>query len=326
MADVAKLAGVSQQTVSRVVNDSVEVRPETRERVRAAMRMLDYSPNSVARALATGRSRTLGVISYKTTLYGPASTLFAIERAAHLAGYHVSITSLRTSAGREALDAVERFRIQGVAGILVIAPQREVALALMRVPADVAVVAVESGPALGLPLVTVDNVRGAELATSHLLSLGHSTVWHVAGPADWTEAEQRISGWRTALSDAGAVAPPLLRGDWNASSGYALAASVPPEASAIFAANDQMALGLLRALREAGRSVPGDVSLVGFDDIPEASYFTPPLTTVRQDFMELGQRGLALLLREMDGRGRSARLETISPALVARASARRRAG
>jgi DNA-binding LacI/PurR family transcriptional regulator len=145
------------------------------------------------------------VISYKTTLYGPASTLFAIERAAHLAGYHVSITSLRTFAGPEALDAVERFRMQGVAGILVIAPQREVASALLRVPVDVAVVAVESGPAHGLPLVTVDNVRGAELATSHLLSLGHATVWHVAGPADWTEAEQRIAGWRSALAAAGAA-------------------------------------------------------------------------------------------------------------------------
>jgi DNA-binding LacI/PurR family transcriptional regulator len=263
------------------------------------------------------------VISYNTTLYGPASTLFAIEQAAHLAGYHVSITSLRTSAGSEALDAVERFRMRGVAGILVIAPEREVASALLRVPVDDAVVAVESGPAHGLPLVTVDNVRVAELATSHLLSLGHATVWHVAGPADWTEAEQRIAGWRSALAAAGAAAPPLLRGDWNPSSGYALATSLPRDATAVFAANDQMALGLLRALREAGRVVPDDISLVGFDDIPEAAYFTPPLTTVRQDFMELGRSGLELLLREIHGRGRSTRLLTISPGLVVRESSRR---
>ena len=164
MADVARLAGVSHQTVSRVLNDPDQVRDETRERVEAAMEMLDYRPNSVARALVTGQTRTLGVVSFDTTQYGPASTLFAVERAAHEAGYHVSIASARRPDPRSTLDAVERFRVQGVDGILVIAPQADATLSVLSLPADVAVVAVEAGPEDGVPVVTVDHAAGAAAA------------------------------------------------------------------------------------------------------------------------------------------------------------------
>jgi DNA-binding LacI/PurR family transcriptional regulator len=222
MADVARVAGVSHQTVSRVINDADHVRPETRERVLRAMVELDYRPNPVARALVTGRSRTLGVVSFDTTLYGPASTLFGIERAAHTEGYFVSIVSVTSLDRASVLGAVERLRAQGVDGILIITPQELAAEAVLHVPPDLAVVAVEAGPEEQVPVVAVDQFAGAVAATEHLLALGHRTVWHVAGPSDWLEARQRIDGWAAALEAAGADAPPLLTGDWSARSGYEL--------------------------------------------------------------------------------------------------------
>jgi DNA-binding LacI/PurR family transcriptional regulator len=322
MSDVARLAGVSHQTVSRVINDSDHVRAETRERVLLAMRQLDYRPNSVARALVTGRSRTLGVVSFDTTLYGPASTLFGIERAAHEAGYFITIASMEALDRNSVLDAVERLRLQGVDGILVIAPHVGAARALLQVPSGIPLVAVEAGPADAVPVVAIDQFGGARMATRHLLELGHRTVWHIAGPSDWLEAEQRVGGWRRALEAVAAEIPEPLAGDWSPSSGYELGQrlATEPGVTAIFVANDQMALGAVRALHEAGRRIPHDVSVVGFDDIPEAPYFTPPLTTIRQDFDEMGRRSLRLLLDTMQsGDGVPAHLE-LAPELIVRAS------
>jgi DNA-binding LacI/PurR family transcriptional regulator len=322
MADVARVAGVSNQTVSRVINGADHVRPETRERVLQAMRELDYRPNSLARALVTGRSRTLGVVSFDTTLYGPASTLFEIERAAHAQGYFVSIVSVTSLDRASVLGAVERLHAQGVDGILIIAPQEAAAEAVMHVSPDVPVVAVEAGPDEAVPVVAVDQVAGARAATQHLLDLGHRTVWHVAGPPDWLEARQRIAGWTAALDEAGAGIPPLLSGDWSALSGYELGQRLATvrEITAIFAANDQMALGILRALDEAGRRVPDDISIVGFDDIPEARFFSPPLTTVRQDFNEIGRQSFMLLLGEIAAPRRTSARVIVQPELQVRAS------
>jgi DNA-binding LacI/PurR family transcriptional regulator len=322
MADVAKLAGVSLQTVSRVINDSPHVRADTRDRVLDAMRKLEYQPNSVARALVTGRSRTLGVVSFDTTLYGPASTLFGIERAAHDAGYFVSIVSLKSLDRASVLSAVGRLRNQGVDGIIVIAPQESAAQTILQLPANVPIVAAEAGPDDSVPIVEVDQVEGARLATSHLLELGHRTVWHVSGPTDWLEAQDRVEGWRTTLEEAGAPPPRVLVGDWSARSGYELGRRLADTdgVTAVFVANDQMALGVLRALHEAGRRVPSDISVVGFDDIPEASYFMPPLTTVRQDFNEIGRRSLVRLLDQIKSGVRDPARETVAPALVVRAS------
>jgi DNA-binding LacI/PurR family transcriptional regulator len=310
MADVARLAGVSHQTVSRVLHDSPNVRGETRDRVLSAIRQLDYRPNSMARALATGRSKTLGVVSSDTTFYGPASTLLGIEHAAHEAGYAVSVASVRTLSRGVVLDAVHKFRDQGVDGVAVIAPLRSCADALRQLSPDFAVVAVEAVQSAAIPVATVDQRAGAAAATRHLLNLGHKTVWHVAGPADWQEAQERILGWRTALEAADAPVPPLLRGDWTPRSGYELGEAIlsTPELTAVFVANDQMALGLLRRLHEAGRQVPGHISVVGFDDVPEAAYFTPPLTTVRQDFAELGRRCLGILLALIEGQEQPSRV------------------
>src|SRR4051794_25959671 len=285
MADVAKLAGVSHQTVSRVVNGSADVRADTRQRVLAAMTMLDYRPNSAARALASGRSHTLGVVRVDTALHGPSSTLFGIERAAHAAGYNVSVASQRWLDVESTRRAVERLRSQGVDGLLVIGPQRDTAAVLRNVRQQIAVVTVEGWPDDGLPGVAAAHELGARMATQHLLEIGHDTVWHIAGPADSTDAQQRVRGWQSTLMNAGARIPQSLQGDWSAQSGYALGLEVlaRPEISAVFSGNDQMALGLLRRLHEAGRRVPEDINLVGFDDLPESPFFNPPLTTVRWD-------------------------------------------
>jgi DNA-binding LacI/PurR family transcriptional regulator len=322
MADVAKLAGVSHQTVSRVVNGSAHVRPETRRRVLAAMGELDYRPNPAARALVTGRSRTLGVVSFDTTLYGPASTLFAIEQAAHAAGYFITIVSLTMLDRVSVLGAVERLRVQGVDGVLVITPQEGAADALVNLPTGVPVVAVEAGRPNSVPLVAVDQFAGAANATRLLLDLGHPTVWHVAGPRDFLEAQLREDGWRSTLDAAGAEVPQMLVGDWSPRSGYRVGLQLADnlEVSAIFVANDQMALGVLRALHERGRDIPREVSVVGFDDIPEAQYFTPPLTTVRQDFGEVGRSSLRMLLELMQRSGHSPQRVTIAPELVVRRS------
>jgi DNA-binding LacI/PurR family transcriptional regulator len=321
MTDVARLAGVSYQTVSRVLNESPLVRGETRERVLAAIRELDYRPNSVARALVTGRSKALGVVTFDTKLYGPASTLLGIEQAAHDEGYAVSISSLRSLNRDTVLAAIEQLRNHGVDGVAVIAPIRAGFDALSHVRPDFPVVAAAAGSAASIPVASVDQAAGAAAATRYLLSLGHETVWHLAGPADWTEAEDRVHGWARELEAAGAELPPVLRGDWTPRSGYELGERLLeiPQLTAVLVANDQMALGLLRRLHEAGRQVPRDLSIVGFDDIPEAAYFTPPLTTLRQDFSELGRLCLQILLRRIEGELGPTRV-VVPPELVIRGS------
>jgi DNA-binding LacI/PurR family transcriptional regulator len=322
MSDVGRLAGVSHQTVSRVINGSPHVRPETRQRVIAAMLELDYRPNPMARALVTGRSNTLGVVSFDTTLYGPASTLFGIERAAHEAGYFIIVASLKALNRTSVTEAIDRLRMHGVDGILVIAPQDDAADALLHAPEDIPLVAVEAGPERDVPVVAVDQFGGAVAATRHLLELGHETVWHVGGPDGWLEARHRLNGWRTTLEQAGVEIPEPVLGDWSASSGYEIGRrlSALRAITAIFVANDQMALGVFRAMHEAGREIPLEISVVGFDDIPEAPYFTPPLTTIRQDFNELGSRGVRLLLQTMESGERLEPGPGVQPELVIRAS------
>lgn len=297
MGDVARLAGVSHQTVSRVINGGDRVAPETRARVEDAMRLLDYRPSSVARALVTGRSRTIGVIGFNTTLYGPASTLFGIERAAYDANYLTSVVSMPDLDGESVLRASERLRRHNVEGILAVAPHQAAIAAVARLAAQVPVVCAEAGPESHVASVQVDQRGGARAATQHLLDLGHSNVLHVAGPRSWQEAEIRVAAWRDTLLEAGIAPVPPMFGDWSSASGYRLGKEIAqlPDVTAVFCSNDQMALGLMRALAEAGLQVPGDVSVVGFDATPDAAYFNPPLTTVRQDFIEVGRKGFDLL-------------------------------
>lgn len=302
LADVAVLAGVSHMTVSRVINDSELVRPATRDRVKAAIESLGYRPNTAARALVTGRTGTLGVVTMDSTLYGPASTLYGIERAARDAGFAITVASVSKPGGKSIAEAVESLQRQAVEGIVVIAPHVATAEALEFAPKDIPLVAVGSATP-PIPTVSVNQYDGARLATEHLLSLGHDTVWHVSGPADWLEAAERERGWRETLAAHGARAPRVIQGDWSPRSGYEAGKSLARKSTvgAVFVANDQMALGLLRAFAEAGIAVPKDIHVVGFDDVPEAEFFNPPLTTVRQDFNELGRRTFDLLSEQMNG-------------------------
>jgi DNA-binding LacI/PurR family transcriptional regulator len=322
MADVARLAGVSHQTVSRVLNDHPNVRPRTRESVLAAIRELNYRRNAAARTLVTGRTNTIGVISFGTTLYGPASMLHSIERAAH-PKFSVLIASLPQLDKHSMLAAAERLLDQRVDGIIVIAQVASAVRALTAIAGDVPLVGVGCGIAAPLPSVVIDNPAGAAAATRYLLDLGHRTVHHVAGPTQFLDAEDRIDGWQGELLAAGKQPPRVLHGDWSARSGYEIGHQLAemPGVSAVFSANDQMALGLLRAFSDRGLRVPDDISLVGFDDIPEAGYFVPPLTTVRQDFTDLGRGALHLLVDGILGDQQLQPPPPVEPELIVRASA-----
>ncbi|MGP8207737.1 MAG: LacI family DNA-binding transcriptional regulator [Acidimicrobiales bacterium] len=324
ITDVAKLAHVSHQTVSRVLNAHPNVTPLTRARVLAAIEQLGYRPNAAARALATGRSKTLGVVTLNTTLFGPVSTLYGIEQAARAAGYFLSVVSPQSIDRDSVRDAAGRLADQHVEGIVVIAPLVSATEALDGLPTNMPVVVVEGDPRVDLAAVTVDQVAGARAATTFLLSCGHRTVFHVAGPSEWQEAQGRVAGWLSALEGSGAEVTSALSGDWTARSGYRAGRSLAgvPEATAIFVANDQMALGVLLALHECHRRVPEDVSVIGFDDIPESAYFTPPLTTVRQDFDQVGRASLRLLLDQIESGARSVDRVMVPSELVVRRSTR----
>jgi DNA-binding LacI/PurR family transcriptional regulator len=321
MTDVATAAGVSHVTVSRVLNGTAPVSPATRARVEAALHRLGYRPNAAARALVTGRSGQLSVVFFDTTLYGPASALFAIEQAARRENYSVSILSLPQIDRASMAEAVARLRAQAVDGTIIVAPHTSATAALRTVPADLPAVVVGGATAPGLPSVTLDQEGGARLATRHLLDLGHRTVWHVAGPEDWVDARGRLKGWRRTLQQAGVEVPSPLAGDWSARSGYEAGRRLAADknVTAIFAANDQMALGVLRALAEVGRRVPQQVSVVGFDDIPEAPYFPAALTSVRQEFDLVGTQAVALLLLRMAGEPTTAKT-VLPPTLINRDS------
>jgi DNA-binding LacI/PurR family transcriptional regulator len=325
MVDVARLAGVSHQTVSRVLNNHPNVRVETARRVRAAIVELGYRPNRAARALVTGRSQLLGVVALNTTLYGPASLLTAFEQAAGAAGFAVSVGTVASLDRQSISDVVERHLDQRVAGIVAIAPVASAAEALDGLTADVPLVTVDGDPARPGAGVTVDQSAGARVATRHLLDAGHRTVWHVSGPADWFDSAGRVAGWEATLREAGAEVPPVLPADWSAAAGYRVGQALAriPEVTAVFAANDHLALGILRALHERSLRVPDDVSVVGFDDVPEAGYFIPPLTTVRPDFNGVAERALSLLLSQIDADGPSVERYTITPTLVRRGSVAR---
>lgn len=329
MSDVAALAGVSHQTVSRVLNDHPSVRPETRARVLEAIATLGYRRNVAARTLVTRRSGTVGVITSGSALFGPTSTFIAVEHAARERGLFVSVATVLDFTEEAVLLALEHFMSQGVDGAVVIAAQDDAIAAVrsFRAPVPVVVVGPRELPAGSVHPVAVDHYLGARLATRHLLDLGHTRVAHISGPQDWVEGRERLRGWRDVLSESGVEVLDPIAGDWSAERGYEagrlMVSGELPEA--VFAANDLLALGVLHAFTEAGVRVPQDVSLVGFDDIAGSDHFAPPLTTVRQEFATLGRACLRMLSRAIDGEPVAA--EIIEPHLVVRAStARPRAG
>jgi DNA-binding LacI/PurR family transcriptional regulator len=322
MTDVAKLAGVSHQTVSRVLNDHPNVREHTRMRVLAAINQLGYRPNRAARMLATGTSQVIGVVSQSSTLYGPAAAVAALAEAALQHGFTVSLESVRTLDRKPIADAIGRHLDQRVAGLVVIAPVESANDALDDIADDIPLVSIDGDPDRPTGLVTVDQEAGAYAATAHLLGTGHATVWHVSGPSNWFDARGRIAGWRRALEEAGAVVPPVMPADWSAASGYRTGQILAHmnDVTAVFAANDHLALGILRALHEGRRLVPNDVSVVGFDDVAEAAYYIPPLTTVRPDFQAVATATIDLLLAQIRAGQRIRDQRILAPELITRAS------
>ncbi|GAA1449225.1 LacI family DNA-binding transcriptional regulator [Leifsonia poae] len=324
MRDVARLAGVSHQTVSRVINGHPSIRDTTRDRVLSAMDELRYRPNRAARALVTARSNTIGVLAASAAaLYGPVSSMGAIQDAGREAGYYVTVAHLGDLSADGIAAGLEHLIAQAVEGIIVIAPADRVLDEIVAIGVDVPYVTLQAGTAYAENELSVDQVAGARAATRHLIDLGHTNIVHLSGPTEWIEAFARLRGYEQEMIAAGLPVPEAPRGDWTAARGYeaGLALLADPAVTAVFASNDQMALGLYHAAHELGRDIPGDVSVVGFDDIPEAAHFWPPLTTVRQDFTELARRCVARLLAEIDGRTEPTP-GNIQPELIVRASTR----
>lgn len=320
--DVAKAAGVSHQTVSRVINGHPSLRESTRQRVLDAMEALQFRPNRAARSLVTSRSGMIGVLVTNGTYFGPSSTRAAIEAAAAGAGYLVdtaTLTSLDEAAFKEAIG---RLVDHAVEGLIILAPQEATLRQLGHLSVRLPMVTVHSTSAADDHGLSVDQVAGARLATRHLLELGHRNVVHIAGPDGWVESRERIRGFRTEMAHWGLDGSHVVTGDWTSDSGFRIGQELLGEnqPTAVFSSNDQMALGLIHACRDRGLRVPDDVSVIGFDDMPDAAHFAPPLTTVRQDFPELGRRCVAHLLTQLGGPVQNPS-RTVVPELIVRRSA-----
>ena len=287
--DVARLAGVSHQTVSRVLNDLPNVRPATRARVESAIAQLRYTPSPAARALVTRRTRTIGLVTPGVSDYGPTSIAMHFNFAARAARYNVeTVSSLdaEPAAIRGVVEGLLRQRVDAIVLVVVDIAALEVARSLdLSIPLVASAATARRGP----HIVSIDQYRGARSAVRHLAEQGHTRILHLAGPPRAADAIERIRGWRDELAAHRLEVVEPRHGDWSAASGYELGRDLDVEpGTAVFVGNDHMAIGLFSALRERGLRVPEDVSVVGFDDVPEAGYLYPPLTTVRQDFAALG--------------------------------------
>ncbi|MFC5501909.1 LacI family DNA-binding transcriptional regulator [Lysinimonas soli] len=320
--DIARLAGVSRQTVSRVLNSQPYIKPSTEAHVRKVIEDLAWRPNSAARALATSRSKAIGLLVSSRSQYGPFSAAGAVDEAARARGYTITSATLAREDDASMAAALDSFVAQGVEGVIVIAPQQRAHEALKRVAINVPFMSLQWRDGPNDRVVAFDQLEGARAATRHLIELGHSRILHVAGPQDWNEAEERMRGFLAEMSawDMPTSAPVL--GDWTVDLGYEVGLKLlgHREFTAVFASNDQMALGIIHAAHDLGLSVPGDLSVVGFDDIPEAKHFTPPLTTVRQDFAQLGTRAIDMLIADIEGTEAPEPTVVSVPELIVRAS------
>lgn len=321
MAQVAERAGVSHQTVSRVLNDASLVKEETRLRVLAAIEELGYRRNFAARLLATNRSRRIGMVTAHLALHGPSMIALAVQEAGQDQGYDVSLVGLPEFSFEALQNAVDRLSDQAVEAIVVAVPHKDAVEMTRSLQLGIPVVMVQ-GVTPGEPMtVGIDQEAGARLAVGHLLDLGHRRVAHVSGPSGWIEADQRVAGWRAAHEGRGLLPGPQLVGDWSSASGHAAGLKIAqdPDVTAVFAGNDFMAVGVLHALHRSGRRVPEDVSVVGFDDVPQAEFYWPALTTVAQEFSELGRRALAVALAAVRGDDGTT-VDLIEPRLMIRSS------
>jgi LacI family transcriptional regulator len=322
--DVARLSGVSYQTVSRVINKHPYVAAETRQRVLDAIQQLDYSPNRAAKSLVTQRSQTVAVISYGMAYYGPSQMLINIESAAKTAGYDLIFSTVSEMSLQGFRDAIERLTGWRVEGIVAITPvigcsgdQLEAA------GGSIPLVLIDTCLGQNVPSVVIDQGYGSRLVTRHLIELGHTAIAGLSGPLNWYGAEARHLAWQTTMLEAGLTPGPSVAGDWSARSGYEGALALLDSGarfSALVVGNDQMALGAVQALRARSLRVPEDVSVTGYDNIPESAFFDPPLTTVWQDFSMVGQRSVEMLMERIADAHAPAEQRVIYPRLVIRAS------
>jgi DNA-binding LacI/PurR family transcriptional regulator len=302
IADVARHAGVSVPTVSRVLTGAARVSEEKRRRVELAIAELGYRPSGTARALKLGLARTVAVLAGNTSRHGYAMTLEGIEEGARAAGHAVLISVIEDAEPGTVAAAMESVLAQPLAGVVVLTFDPPGVAALAALPRDLPIVAVAGARATGIAQVVIDEDAGAAELTRHLLTAGHDTVHHVSVPPSSRREDGRTRGWRRALREAGAAIPPVVAATWDPSSGVTIGGELAdrPDVTAVFCGNDEIAMGVIRGLAERGRSVPDDVSVAGFDDHPLARLWSPPLTTVRQDFARLGQEAFALLARQID--------------------------
>ncbi|WP_082542876.1 LacI family DNA-binding transcriptional regulator [Microbacterium sp. Root53] len=307
ISDVAQVAGVSYQTVSRVLNNAPDVSAATRERIQQIIKDLGYRRSRTATALSTSRSTTIGILTDGSPRFGPVGTLMALEKVARQKGYFTTVVTVEEpymTSVPKALDALDEV---GVDGIIVIAPllsmAAEVRSAAIHVPVEMIAAGVSSTPSLFT--YSEDQELGARMATQHLIELGHTDIAHFAGSTDWFDGRVRKRGWEGAMRDAGLEPGLCVEGDWSPGWAYRTGLQLVEEGAvprAVFAASDHTALGLIRALSESGIRVPEDVSVVGFDDVEGSEFFLPPLTTVRQDFTALAHASIEVLLGAIEGR------------------------
>lgn len=333
--DVAKEAGVSPMTVSRVLNDRPDVSPSTRKHVKKVIEKLGYAPSEIARSLSHGRSRTLGVVSSGLEFYGPSRILVGIEKQADELGFSLMVRLLHNPVESPGKRAINELIANQVAGIIwAVAEMGARREWLYQDPNrwQTPIVFMNINPRPDTSLVAVDNLLGGELAARHLIDQGYQKIGIITGPMAWWEARQREAGWRLALSQAGRedLQQVTEEGDWTAASGYQAMQRLlgrVPDLDAVAVSNDSMALGALQAAISLGRAVPADLAIVGFDDIPESAYFSPPLTTVRQDLLELGCEAVTLLnqnlLARRNGEMDLARTAILKPRLIVRQSTQR---
>jgi DNA-binding LacI/PurR family transcriptional regulator len=319
--DVAKIAGVSHQTVSRVINNAGYIKDDTRSKVQSAMQELGYVPNAAARALVTSKSKIVGILVSDIVYHGPAGMMHAMEKEARRGGFFAISASVDPLDNDSIAQGIEHLRRLGIEGLVVITPQSDSVQAVERLVKDIPVVFIDSPNNSKELSAELDNYEGAKRATEHLISLGHKNIVHLAGPSGWFDSAPRVAGYEDAMKTA-KLQPKVFPGDWTVPTGYEIGKNLELDKSkvtAIFAANDQLALGLMRALRQRGYTVPDRVSVIGFDDVPEAAYYEPPLTTMRPDFAELGRVAMEMMLGSIN-REETMRADTLVPELIVRES------
>jgi DNA-binding LacI/PurR family transcriptional regulator len=321
--DVAEQAGVSYQTVSRVINGSPHVSAKTLKRVQEAIRNLDYQPNKAAQTLVTRRSFTLEVITAGTVHYGPAQMMTSVEQAARALGYKLTFSNVEDATKEEIQAVVDTF--VNVDGVIAITPIRDEIYETLTEACPKPFVKIGAQSGVQISSIIIDQHRGSQIATQHLIDLGHTTIAEITGPLHWYDAAARHEAFLETLQANHLGPSSVLSADWTAAGGYAAAQKLFEMANpftALVVGNDQMALGVMRAIREHGLQIPDDISVVGFDDIPEAAYFEPPLTTINQDFAAIGKQSVEYLVEILRNPETPQHQRVLYPRFVERASTR----